>query len=113
MKSFSNFVTLHPNPNFTEYQLDLYDTCDAILSLVTRFQHPEYFEGPMKLSGGIVQASAYQKPILLHKDLEFVYKEHLVNAVTHDDDADSFAVAFGQMIHLLDALKREDEAESF
>jgi hypothetical protein len=77
------FVTIHSVPNFTEFQLDLYQTCDAILSLVTRAGHPEYFEGLTRLSGGIVQAAVYRKPILLHKDLVSAYQQHLEHVETH------------------------------
>jgi len=105
MKPFQKLITLHPYPNFLEYQLELYEKCDAILSLVTRFQHPEYFKGSMKLSGSLVQASAYRKPILLHQDLADTYKEHLVETVTHEDDADSFVEAFEKLIRLLSDTK--------
>ena len=107
MEPFYNVITLHPNPNFTEYQLDLYETCDAILSLVTRFGHPNYFEGPTKLTGVVVQAAAYQKPILLHEDLADLYGDHLVHMETHDDDVDSFSVAFDRLLRRLDELKAE------
>jgi hypothetical protein len=74
-----------------------------------RVHHPEYFDGPMKLSGGIVQASAYQKPILLHKDLAEVYASHLVNVETHDDDIDSFMVGFERLLDRLLILKAEEQ----
>jgi hypothetical protein len=77
------FVAIHTLPNFTEFQFDLYQTCDAILSLVTRAGHPEYFEGLTRLTGAIVQAAVYRKPILLHKDLVSVYQQHLEHVETH------------------------------
>jgi hypothetical protein len=105
MKPFAKDITLHPNPNFTEYQYDLYDTCDAILSLLSRSMHPEYFEGPTKLSGGIVQAAAYRKPILLHEDLAAVYHDYLTHVEVHDDDPDSFSLALSRLLDLLNTMK--------
>jgi hypothetical protein len=108
MKPFAKDITLHPNPNFTEYQYDLYDTCDAVLSLLSRSIHPEYFEGPTKLSGGIVQAAAYGKPILLHEDLATVYQDYLTYVEVHDDNPDSFSLALSRLLDVLHGFKASD-----
>jgi hypothetical protein len=104
-KSLQGFVTIHSIPNYTEYQLNVYRSCDAILSLVTRTMHPEYFEGPTKLSGSVVQAAAYRKPILLHQDLGAVYQNYLVHVETHGDDYDSFSVGLDRLLNRLTKLK--------
>ena len=98
-------VTTHSTPNYTEYQFDLYMTCDAILSLVTRKGHPEYFEGPTRLSGAVVQAAAYRKPILVHEDLATVYQNYLEDVETHGDDYDSFTLGLGRLLRRLTMLK--------
>jgi hypothetical protein len=105
MKSFQQVITLHPNPNFTEYQYDLYQTCDAILSLLTKSRNSEYFDGPSKLSGGIVQAATYRIPILLHQDLAKLYKKYLHHVEVHDDKYDSFAQAFNRLLARLSLIK--------
>ena len=99
------FVTVHSIPNYTAYQFDLYMTCDAILSLVTRLGHSEYFEGPTQLSGAIVQAAAYGKPILIHNDLVPVYQKYLTYVETHGDDHDSFSLGLKRLINHLTVLK--------
>ncbi|KAI2498594.1 hypothetical protein MHU86_15884 [Fragilaria crotonensis] len=106
------FVILHSIPNYTEFQLNLYRTCDAILSLVTRSGHPEYFKGPTKLSGAVVQAAAYRKPILLHKDLATVYHKHLVHVETHRDDYESFSAGLNRLLNHLTMLKATGNANS-
>jgi hypothetical protein len=105
MKPFTNDITLHPIPNFVDYQFALYMTCDAILALMTRSGRPQYFEGPTKLSGSIVQASVYQKPILVHKDLAQVYRDHLVHVETYTDDVGSFSIGFDRLLDRLNVLK--------
>jgi hypothetical protein len=118
MKPFQSIVTLHADPSFTSYQRSIYTTCDVILSLITRFQHPEYFQGEtQKLSGGIVQASAYRKPIVLHRDLAHDYQAYLLNdstvVETHGDDVGSFAAALERMLQRLDGIKQNQSRDQF
>ena len=110
MQPFANDITLHSIPNFLEYQFALYMICDAILFLATRSGRPQYFEGPTKLSGCIVQAAAYRKPILLHEDLEFVHRSHLAQVETYNDDAGSFSMGFERLLDRLGALKEANAA---
>ncbi|KAI2498593.1 hypothetical protein MHU86_15883 [Fragilaria crotonensis] len=109
---FQRFLIIHSIPNYSEYQFDVYMTCDAILSLVTRTGHPEYFEGPTRLSGSVVQAAAYRKPILLHKDLAAVYQNHLVHVETHGDDHESFSAGLDRLLNRLTMLKTSGHANS-
>jgi hypothetical protein len=109
---FQSFLIIHSIPNYSEYQFDVYLTCDAILPLVTRTGHPEYFEGPTKLSGSVVQAAAYRKPILLHKDLAAVYQNHLVHVETHGDDQESFSAGLDRLLNRLTMLKAPGHANS-
>ena len=94
-----DFDTVHSITNNMEYQFDVYMTCDAIISLVTRLRHTEYFEDPARLSGSIVQAEAYRKPILLYKDLAAVYQKFLTYVETQGDDHDSFSFGLARPLN--------------
>ncbi|KAI2498592.1 hypothetical protein MHU86_15882 [Fragilaria crotonensis] len=112
MKPFADEITLHHIPNFVDFQFALYATCDAILVLATRAGRPQYFEGPTKLSGSIVQAAVYKKPVLLHEDLAHVYRDHLIHVETYNDGFGSFSIGFERLLDILNTLKAGNAASS-
>jgi len=98
----------HIIAEFVAYQENIYDTCDAILSLLTRTHQPQYFINETKLSGNLVQASAYQLPVVVHEDLaNGGYRQLLSMIETHTDDADSFVSAVDRLIGRLDEVKKK------
>jgi hypothetical protein len=105
MMDFAPLIQVHSTPDFLPWQYDLYSTCDAILSLLTRQNQSEYFEGKTKLSGALVQASVYQIPVLLHHDLAMVYKQHLRHVETHTDDPSSFVIGMDRLLKRLVFMK--------
>jgi hypothetical protein len=108
MKNFASLMTFHSKPDFIPWQHDLDDTCDAILSLLLRQNQTDYFAGgKTKLSGGLVQASAYRKPIVAHEDLAEMYKAHLVEVQTHTDDPATFVAAMDRLLERLTELKKK------
>lgn len=106
-KLFAQYVI----PEFVAYQEKIYDTCDAILSLLTKTHQSQYFSGKTQLSGALVQASAYQLPIVVHEELvNRGYRQYLSQYIeTHTDDADSFVSAMNRLIGRLDELKKKKQ----
>ena len=105
MLDFAPLLQFHSSPDFVPWQYDVFSTCDAVLSLLTRQNQSEYFEGKTKLSGALVQASVYQIPVLLHQDLAVVYEKHLGHVETHTDDPASFAEGMDRLLNRLVGIK--------
>lgn len=61
--------SIHRVKDMIDFQRLVYDTCDAILCLVTKDSQPNYFDDKQKLFGSIVQAVAYKRPLVIHEDL--------------------------------------------
>jgi hypothetical protein len=113
MTEYASLIQFHGIPDFVPWQKDLYSTCDAILSLLSKQNQTEYFDGKTKLSGALVQAVAYRKPILLHEDLAAMYSEHLVTNIVepHTDDPVSFGLAMDRLLQRLTDLKKEESKQ--
>ena len=106
MMEFEPLLRFHNTPDFVPWQYDLFNTCDAILRLLSRQNQSEYFEGKTKLSGALVQASVYRIPTLLHQDLAMAYKQHLDLVETHTDDPASFVIGMDRLLKRLTDMKR-------
>ena len=90
--------------SFLDYQLQVATGCDVILALVDRNKNGDYFT-KSKMTGSVVQASAYKHPFVVHKDLLTVYGEYLKDQVveTHTDDPQTFVDALTRLLARLDA----------
>jgi hypothetical protein len=97
---YRHFVSFYAVAGFEEYQRLLYDTCDGILSLLTKSHHAYYFpDDEKKLIGIVCHASAYKMPILIHKELADLYSPYLGRIVeTHQDDQISFGNALNRLL---------------
>ena len=90
--------------SYVEYQRQVATGCDVILALVDRTKNGDYFTRS-KMTGSVVQASAYKHPFVVHKDLVKVYGKYLKDQVveSHTDDPDTFAAALTTLLTRLDA----------
>lgn len=105
MDGFDHLYARYDESDFVLFETMVYDLCDVILGLLTKNHTPDYFDGPKKKqSGSMLQAIAYQRPMVLHEDLAEPYKHHLTDIEVHNDDPDSFV---GAMDRILDRLRKE------
>jgi hypothetical protein len=105
MLNWSHYLEFVRESDYATYQLRLSQTCHAMLAMLQRTTHPEYFSD--KLSGSIAQASAYHLPVLLHADLAKLYEKHLAKPLfVHGDDQESFNEGLEQLVqHLWSRIK--------
>jgi len=96
-------VTLTNNlTDFVAYQTAVFETCDAVLALVDRISHPEYFGD--QLTGTVAQSNAYNIPIVIHEELADLYRDSLPELyATHGDDNATFATAVDTLLERLDS----------
>jgi len=89
--------------SYVDYQQQVATGCDVILALVDTKKNGDYFT-KSKMTGSVVQASAYKHPFVVHKDLDTVYGEYLKDQVveTHTDDPDTFVAALTRLLAKLD-----------
>lgn len=107
LEPYKHFVTFHAVAGYEEYQRLLYDTCDGILSLMTKESHPYYFiDDLQKLTGIVCHASAYKTPILIHEELATLYRPYLGDVVeTHADTQKSFDSGLDGFLKALESMK--------
>lgn len=99
MNEFEHLFTRYDESAFVSFERIVYDLCDVVLALIARETQPDYFSGPKKKqSGSMLQAIAYQRPMVLHEDLAEPYRAQLAHIETHNDDAESFALAMDRML---------------
>jgi hypothetical protein len=98
-----NVKTNQSSPySYVDYQRQVATGCDVILALVDRKHNGDYFTRS-KMTGSVVQASAYKHPFVVHKDLHDVYGQYLKDQIveTHSEEPESFAAALTRLLDRL------------
>jgi hypothetical protein len=97
LQSKSDFVIQQAIPTFREYY-DQVAQCHLIVPLVEPKIRPAYFPGGgwEKLTGSVVQGIAYQIDMIMHEQLESIYRDYLtaITVDTYNDNDASFQKAF-------------------
>jgi len=109
------WVTKTNITQFDVYQRRVAEKCDALLALVDRVSHNEYFVD--QLTGTVPQASAYNIPIVIHEDLAAQYGQYLPEIYeTHEDHNRTFVEALDRLIKKFDSIqpkkKKEESADA-
>lgn len=108
LKGYEQLFSKHITPNFVPYERIFYDVCDVVLGLLTKKTTPAYFDaGKQKLSGSILHAIVYKRPMVLHEELASRFQKHLTDVETHADDGQSFVAAMDRMMGKLRSSKKK------
>eukprot|EP00545_Synedropsis_sp_CCMP1620_P007182 CAMPEP_0119022716 /NCGR_PEP_ID=MMETSP1176-20130426/28608_1 /TAXON_ID=265551 /ORGANISM="Synedropsis recta cf, Strain CCMP1620" /LENGTH=437 /DNA_ID=CAMNT_0006977647 /DNA_START=192 /DNA_END=1505 /DNA_ORIENTATION=- len=84
--------------DFLEYCRFVYETCDAIVSIANETSPTNYQWATVK---GLAIVNAYKKPLLLHQDVEQLYRGHMVQSTattTHAGDIGTFATGINHLL---------------
>jgi hypothetical protein len=99
MNGFEHLFSRYDEADFLAFERMVHELCDVVLGLLTRDTTPDYFDGPKKKqSGSMLQAIAYNRPMVLHEDLAEPYRAYLSDIETHNDTAESFSSAMDRTI---------------
>lgn len=101
-RAAANLVAQHAVPGFRDFYDRHVAACHVILPLVEPSTKPWYFNHSKakKLTGSVVQGVAYGIDMVMHRDLERIYRDHLTAPVEiYEDDTDeSFLAALERVL---------------
>lgn len=110
LEAYRNRTQMESPNDYLEFHRRVALDCHAILLLVTKNSHTDYFLGAkslLKLSGTIPIVLAYRMPVMMHQELYILYRDYmppdlLPHYATHTDDPETFTTAMRDLLDQLD-----------